>query len=29
MEFVVALAIYFAIWTLVIWGSSYFNQNVH
>jgi hypothetical protein len=29
MEIVVALAIYFAIWTLVIWGSSYFNQNVH
>jgi hypothetical protein len=29
MEIVTALAIYFAVWALVIWGSSYFNQNVH
>jgi len=29
MEIVAALAIYFVIWALVIWGSSYFNQNVH
>ena len=29
MEIVAALAIYLALWALVIWGSSYFNQNVH
>jgi len=23
-----ALAVLFAIWVLVIWGSSYFNKNV-
>jgi hypothetical protein len=28
MEVLAALAIYFAIWALVIWGSTYFNQNV-
>jgi hypothetical protein len=29
MEFLIAIVIYFVIWTLVIWGSSYFNANVH
>jgi hypothetical protein len=29
MEIVLALAIYLTIWVLVIWGSSYFNKNVH
>jgi hypothetical protein len=28
MEIVLPLAILFAIWVLVIWGSSYFNKNV-
>jgi len=28
MKLILALAIYFAIWTLVIWGSIYFNKNV-
>jgi hypothetical protein len=28
MEIILALAILFAIWVLVIWGSSYFNKNV-
>jgi hypothetical protein len=28
MEVVIALAILFAIWVVVIWGSSYFNKNV-
>jgi hypothetical protein len=28
MEVIVALAVMFAIWVLVIWGSSYFNKNV-
>ena len=28
MEVVIALAIMFAIWVVVIWGSSYFNKNV-
>ena len=28
MEAILALAIYFAIWTVVIWGSTYFNNNV-
>ena len=28
MEVVIALAILFAIWVLVICGSSYFNKNV-
>jgi hypothetical protein len=28
MEVLLALAIYFTIWALVIWGSSYFNQHV-
>jgi hypothetical protein len=28
MEVIVALAVLFAIWVLVIWGSSYFNKNV-
>ena len=28
MEVIIGLAIYFAIWALVIWGSIYFNQNV-
>jgi hypothetical protein len=28
MEILLPLAIYFAIWVLVIWGASYFNKNV-
>ena len=28
MEVVIALAILFAIWVLVIWSSNYFNKNV-
>jgi hypothetical protein len=28
MEVLLALAIYFAIWVLVIWGASYFNKHV-
>jgi hypothetical protein len=28
MHVVVALAVLFAIWVLVIWGSNYFNKNV-
>jgi hypothetical protein len=28
MEIVIPLAIMFAIWALVIWGSVYFNKNV-
>jgi hypothetical protein len=28
MEIIVALVVLFAIWVLVIWGSSYFNKNV-
>jgi hypothetical protein len=28
MEIIGALAVMFAIWVLVIWGSSYFNKNV-
>jgi hypothetical protein len=28
MEIILALAVLFAIWVLVIWGSSYFNKNV-
>jgi hypothetical protein len=28
MEAVLAVATLFAIWVLVIWGSSYFNRNV-
>ena len=28
MEIIIALAIMFAIWVLVIWGSNYFNKNV-
>ena len=28
MEVILALAALFAIWVLVIWGSSYFNKNV-
>jgi len=28
MKVILALAIYFAIWALVIWGSIYFNKNV-
>ena len=28
MKLILALALYFAIWALVIWGSTYFNQNV-
>jgi hypothetical protein len=28
MEVVIALAILFAIWVVVIWGSNYFNKNV-
>lgn len=28
MEILLALAIYFAIWVLVIWGATYFNKLV-
>jgi len=28
MEIILALAILFATWAVVIWGSSYFNRNV-
>jgi hypothetical protein len=28
MYVIIALAIYLAVWALVIWGSIYFNQNV-
>jgi hypothetical protein len=28
MEIILALVVMFAIWVLVIWGSSYFNKNV-
>jgi hypothetical protein len=28
MEAILALGVLFAIWVLVIWGSSYFNRNV-
>ncbi len=28
MEIILALAIYFATWAVVLWGSSYFNKNV-
>jgi hypothetical protein len=28
MEVLLALGILFAIWVIVIWGSSYFNKNV-
>jgi hypothetical protein len=28
MEVLLALVFYFLIWVLVIWGSSYINQNV-
>jgi len=28
MEVILALVVLFAIWVLVIWGSSYFNKNV-
>jgi len=28
MEAVLALAVLFTIWAVVIWGSSYFNKNV-
>jgi len=28
MQVIIPLAIYFAIWALVIWGSVYFNKNV-
>jgi hypothetical protein len=28
MHVIIALAVLFAIWVLVIWGSSYFNKNV-
>jgi hypothetical protein len=28
MEIILALAVMLAIWVLVIWGSSYFNNNV-
>ena len=28
MEVLLALGIMFAIWVVVIWGSSYFNRNV-
>jgi hypothetical protein len=28
MEAILALGTLFAIWVVVIWGSSYFNRNV-
>ena len=28
MEILLPLAIYFAIWLLVIWGSTYFNKLI-
>ena len=28
MEIILALAVMFGIWVLVIWGSSNFNKNV-
>ncbi len=28
MEIVLPLVVLFAIWVLVIWGSTYFNKNV-
>jgi hypothetical protein len=28
MEAILAVAVLFAIWALVIWGSMYFNRNV-
>jgi hypothetical protein len=28
MYVILALAIYLAVWVLVIWGSIYFNKNV-
>jgi hypothetical protein len=28
MEILLALAIYFVVWVLVIWGAMYFNKNV-
>ncbi len=28
MEIILPLAVLFAIWVLVIWGSNYFNKNV-
>ncbi len=28
MEIILALAIYFATWAVVLWGSSFFNKNV-
>jgi len=28
MEVLMALAIYFVVWALVIWGAMYFNKNV-
>jgi hypothetical protein len=29
MEVILALAVMFVIWILVIWGSSHFNRNIH
>jgi hypothetical protein len=29
MEVIIPIVIYFAIWAVVIYGSNYFNQNVH
>ena len=28
MEIVIPLAVLLAFWVVVIWGSSYFNQNI-
>jgi hypothetical protein len=28
MEAIMGIAILLAIWVIVIWGASYFNQNV-
>jgi len=28
MEAILAVAILFALWVMVIWGSMYFNRNV-
>ena len=28
MEVILALAVMFALWVVLIWGSNYFNKNV-
>jgi hypothetical protein len=29
MEAILLLGIMFVSWVIVIWGASYFNQNIH